>query len=77
MGGYQEEHSKQDTVVMQVYVMVFSIDKSFQRFSHPLPGTEEEILTNGDFPYKCKCFLQKCNFYILSFQSFSCICYFL
>lgn len=31
----------------------FSIDKTFWRFSHPpLPGTEGDTLTNGDFPYK-------------------------
>ena len=26
---------------------------------------EGDTLTNGDFPYKCKCFLQKANSYLV------------
>ena len=56
MGRYQEKHNKQGKAVTQVYVIVFSNDKSFYRFNYPcLPITEEETLTNGDAPYKCKC----------------------
>lgn len=36
---------------------------------------EGDTVTNGDFPYECKCLLQKGNFYC--FQSFSCVCCFL
>lgn len=43
MGGYQEKHTKQGKVAMQIKVIVFSIEKSFQRLSHPaLPGTERD-----------------------------------
>ena len=64
MGGYQEKPSKQGFGLLGRFKSCFSTDMSFLRFGHPLlPGTERETLTNGDFPYKCKCFLQKGNFY--------------
>lgn len=53
MGGYQEVVEGQ--IVMKMQVIAFPTEKGFQRFSHlPLPVTDEDTLTNGNFPYKYK-----------------------
>lgn len=45
MEGFQENLSKKDKAVVQIQVFAFSLNKSFQRFSHPsLPGTREKSL---------------------------------
>lgn len=57
MGDSQEEHDKQGHVCYANLISYFSIDESFQKYSNSLPGTMRE--TNGDFPYKCKCLINK------------------
>ena len=46
---------------MQVQVFTFSIDRRVSQDLVSLLFLEkgEDTLTNGDFPYKCKCLLQK------------------
>lgn len=41
-----------DKVVIQTEVIAFSIDKTFQRFSHcPLPGTERKLPLQMKVPF--------------------------
>ena len=63
MGDYQENTVNKGMIVMQIQIFVFSINKSFQRFSHSsFSGTEGDIITDRYLPYKCKILLQKSNF---------------
>lgn len=74
MGGYQEKHTKQGKVAMQIKVIVFSIEKSFQRLSHPaLPGTERDTSFQMEiFLNRWKSVFPKGNFYsVLIFPAVS------
>ena len=52
-----EEHSRQGCPALSS-----SLTRVFRVSHFTLHGTEKETLINGDFPYKCRCILQKGNF---------------
>jgi len=66
VGAYQEKHSKQE---LRLLYRAKSLLSPLTRVSRDLESTPSswyskgDTLTNGHFPYKCKCLLQKDNFF--------------
>ena len=66
MGGFQAKHS----IKNGIFVLQKSLPSSLIRVSRDLVLALflvplGDIFTNGDFPCKCKCLLQKGNFYLI------------
>lgn len=65
-------------VVTQIAVIVFSVDKTFQRFSHsPLPGTERKITLQMQVPFINIIVPYKRLISPWFLETFSFVCYFL
>ena len=65
MGSHWESKVNKGKVVMQTLVLPSSLIRVSCGLGSGSLLVQKDALTNGDFPYKCKCPSQKTNFYFV------------